>query len=157
MYAVWTHDVCNLGNPLQIVSAEDFGTRIHVIQYASVYADRCVQARIFFDQSDRHRLSPVPYRPTCIASFHSVVQVVPMVEDTAVIRGFFTDVKHAGSLPRTLHTLKRILSVHGSDIGLRQDLPSMRRVLDHESVLMQVKRWVNNDLSFHSGVAARQP
>ena len=157
MYTIWTHDVSNLCDPLQIVSAEDFRTGVNVIQYASVNADRSVQARILFYQSDRHRLSPVPYRPARITSFHSVIQVVPMVEDSAVIRGLFTNVKHAGSLPRTLHTLKRILSVHGSNIGLRQDLPSLRRVLDHESVLMQVKRRVDNDLRFHGRFTSRQP
>ena len=37
------HDAGNLGNPLQIVSAEDFGTRIHVVKHASVDADRGVE------------------------------------------------------------------------------------------------------------------
>ena len=157
MYTIWTHDVCNLRNPLQVISAEGFRTGIHVVQHASVYTYGSVQTRILLDQSDRNGFSPVPYRPTRITSFHGVVQVVPMVQDSPVIRGLFTNVKHAGSLSRTLQTLKCILAVHGSDIGLRQDLSSLRRVLDHESVLMQVKRRVNDDLRFHRRFTARQP
>ena len=80
-----------------------------------------------------------------------------MVEDTAVIRGLFTNVEHAGSLPGTFHTLKRILAVHGADICLRDDLPAIRCILDHESVLMKVKGWVDDDLRFHSRFTIRQP
>ena len=85
MYTVWTHDVCDCSSALKIVATQHLRSGVDVVEHAAVDADRCVQLCIFRYEFYRNIFAPMPYRMSCISSFHCVVEVVPMVEDATLI------------------------------------------------------------------------
>ena len=155
MDAIRTHDVCDFGNSFKFFPAEHLWSSVHIVQDASVDADGCVEARIFLYKFYRHRLAPMPDRPSGITSFYSVVKVVPMVEDTALVRRFFSDVENSICLSSSFKALKGICTVHRTDVSLGHDLSSFRGVLDHEAVIYQVERLIYHDLRIYLVIFTR--
>ena len=125
--SVWTEDVCQCLDLLQIFRSQYHWVGIHVVEDSAVYSEGCVCPGIFlvYRKDGARQAFPFPKRFSGISSLNGEVRVVPVVEHAVLVCGNFRDCAAFHDLSGLLPAQKIVCSVQYSCLGVCIDCDSV--------------------------------
>ena len=136
--AVFAQDVGDLRHARDMLSVEDQGIGVDVVEGRAVDADGCAEFAVFADACFGDvRRSPLPHGPSGIAALDGVVEVVPMVEDAVIVVGLLPEVHPGAGLAEDLGALQGVDAVADAGLGAAGHDALAGFVIDVEFFLCQ--------------------